>query len=153
MTLIAAEVMDGIYGQIADAVPARLDRAGASEWVTVASASTGADGRVSDWSCPPFSQGIYRLTLGSANYFASLGMSTAFPEIQVTFRAASDTSRCHVKVVLSPYSYSAHITVVSDTGAPGASLARVSRAMACASYKGVPVDRKMLAACSACATA
>lgn len=116
MALIAAEVLDGTYGQLADAVPARLDRADACEWVPVASACTGGDGRVDDWSCAPFSHGLYRLTLGSASYFAGLGVSTAFPEIQVTFRALDDQSRCHVKVVLSPYSYSAHISVT-----PGAS--------------------------------
>jgi 5-hydroxyisourate hydrolase len=119
MALIAAEVLDGTYGQMAGAVPARLDRAEASTWVTVASACTGGDGRVDDWSCPPFSQGLYRLTLGSARYFAGLGVSTAFPEIQVTFRALDDNSRCHVKVVLSPYSYSAHISVTPGTYSRG----------------------------------
>lgn len=119
MALIKAEVLDGTYGQVVDAVPARLDRAEASEWVTVASARTGDDGRVNDWSCPPFSQGLYRLTLGSGSYFASLGVSTVFSEIQVTFRAVGDNSCCHVRVVLSPYSYSAHITVAPGTASRG----------------------------------
>ena len=111
MALIAAEVIDGTYGQVVDAIAARLDRAEASKWITVATARTGDDGRIDDWSCMSFDQGLYRLTLSSASYFASLGVNTAFPEIQVTFRAMSDDIRCHVKVVLSPYSYAAYITV------------------------------------------
>ncbi len=119
MALIAAEVLDGTYGKVAEAVSVRLERASGREWSTVGSGAPGSDGRIGEWAYRSFQPGLYRLTLSSARYFASLGMSTLFPEVQIIFRAAGDHGFCQVQVILSPYSYTANITVAPARPAPG----------------------------------
>lgn len=119
MTRIAATVIDCTYGHTADAIDIRIDRAEGGLWTNVASAQTGINGRVEEWNCDPFSQGLYRISLDSDSYFAGLGLIGAFPEIQAIFRVRQEFARCHIQVALSPYSYSTHFEAVASYGDPG----------------------------------
>jgi 5-hydroxyisourate hydrolase len=109
MAMITAEVLDGAYGQAASAVTVRLERGEAEAWATVAHTCTSGSGRVDDWGRAPVRKGLYRLSVDASGYFAGLGIRTAFPEVQVTFRV-EEGSGCHVQVVLAPFAYSADIT-------------------------------------------
>jgi 5-hydroxyisourate hydrolase len=112
MAMITAEVLDGAYGQAASAIALRLERHEAEAWATVARACAGGNGRVDGWGRAPARQGLYRLSVDASGYFAGLGLRTAFPEVQVTFRVEEEGG-CHVQVVLAPFAYSADITTRS----------------------------------------
>lgn len=114
VTRIAATVIDCTYGHAAESIDIRIDRMTGSLWTNVARARTSHSGRVEDWDCGSFSIGLYRIVLDADSYFAGLGLSSAFPEIQATFRIRREFGQCHVQVALSPYSYSTHFEAVAS---------------------------------------
>lgn len=115
MAIIVAEIINTMYGKAADGIPARLDHAEGTGWTTKATVNTEIDGRIDDWNYLSFRPGLYRLTIGSAKYFVSLGVITAFPEIEIFFRITDNEDCCYLGVALSPYSYSVCITSSADS--------------------------------------
>jgi 5-hydroxyisourate hydrolase len=109
---IAAQVVDSTYGQCAAGVRARLERVSDDEWIKVADAETGGDGRIEDWDSWRLERGVYRIVFDSDSYFAGFGASTAYPEVVVIFRMRSDSENCQVQVALSPYSYSTYFGTI-----------------------------------------
>jgi 5-hydroxyisourate hydrolase len=106
---ITLRILDGTYGLAAADVPARLERAGTRGWVLAGSAETGSDGRIADLCDERLDCGLYRLALDSGRYFASLGVSGAYPEVIIVFRVRDESGNCVISISLSPYSYSAHL--------------------------------------------
>jgi 5-hydroxyisourate hydrolase len=111
---IALQILDGTYGRSAADVPARLERASSGGWVLVGSAETRSDGRIADLCDKALERGLYRLALDSGSYFASLGVSSAYPEIILVFRVRDESGNCRIDISLSPYSYSAHFVTASS---------------------------------------
>jgi 5-hydroxyisourate hydrolase len=111
MTMLTAQVIDGLYGRAASAVGTRLDRAADGDWENISHSRTDDCGTIRDWNAGPLLWGVYRLTVDASGYFAGLGLSSAFPEVQVTFRAEEHDGLYQAHVVLAPFSYSATVAV------------------------------------------
>jgi 5-hydroxyisourate hydrolase len=104
---IATQVLDCTYGQSAVGVHARLERSGGASWTAIAEAVTNDEGYIGDWKeGRHLERGLYRIVFDSDSYFASLGASTAYPEVVVIFRMPEAPRTFQVRVMLSPYSYS-----------------------------------------------
>jgi 5-hydroxyisourate hydrolase len=103
---ISAQTLDVVHGRSAAGVRARLERPVGQGWRLIAHAETDGDGNILDWLDDKLEQGAYRIVFDSDSYFASLGMSAAYPEIPVLFRVQDETDNCQIQVQLAPYSYS-----------------------------------------------
>ncbi|SCG63970.1 hydroxyisourate hydrolase [Micromonospora humi] len=103
---VSAQALDVVYGRSAAGVRARLERPSGESWRTVSQAETDSDGQILDWLDDDFEQGAYRIVFDSDSYFASLGISAAYPEVAVVFRVQDETDTCQIQVLLAPYSYS-----------------------------------------------
>jgi 5-hydroxyisourate hydrolase len=113
---IALQILDSTYGQAAADVPARLERACTDGWSLAGTAETESTGRVADLCEEPLDRGLYRLAIDSGSYFASLGVSSAFPEIIIVFRVQDEPGTCQITVSLSPYSFSAQFVTIAQPG-------------------------------------
>lgn len=111
---IAAQILDSTYGQSAVGVQTHLELASEDGWTTVANAVTNTEGRIDDWPDRNLNRGLYRLVVDSESYFASLGVSTAYPEVIVVFRMLSESGSCQVQVTMCPYSYSTYLGTVKS---------------------------------------
>jgi 5-hydroxyisourate hydrolase len=114
---IALQILDGTHGQAAADVSARLERACADGWALAGAAETGSVGRIANLCEERVDRGVYRLAIDSDGYFASLGMSGAYPEIIIVFRIHDESGTCQINVSLSPHSFSVHfVTMPSRAG-------------------------------------
>lgn len=105
---IAAQVLDGTYGQTAAGIRAHLQCADDAGWTTIANAVTDHEGRLGDWKYRSFDQGVYRIVLDSDSYFASLGVSSPYPEVIIMFRMLNQADSWQLRVTICPYSYSTY---------------------------------------------
>jgi 5-hydroxyisourate hydrolase len=103
---VSAQALDVVYGRSAAGVRARLEQPAGDGWRVVAHAETDVEGRILDWLDGKLEQGAYRIVFDSDSYFASLGISAAYPEINVLFRVQDESDTCQIQVQLAPYSYS-----------------------------------------------
>lgn len=111
---IVARVLDGTFGKPAVGVRAVLERASRISRETVAEAETNSDGQITDWPGWNPERGLYRLIIDSDSYYASLGVSSAYPEVTIIFRMQSIPAKFQVVVTLSPYSYSTYFGTIED---------------------------------------
>jgi 5-hydroxyisourate hydrolase len=105
---VVTQVQDGSYGKPAAGIRAHLARAVENDWVTVADAETNNSGRIPEWNVRHLERGVYQIAFDADAYFAGLGMTAAYPEIIVVFRARDDLNEFQVQVTLAPYSYTAY---------------------------------------------
>lgn len=105
---IFVQTLDGTYGKPAVGVGVRLDHADGNRWRTVAEAEANHEGCIENWGVWHFERGLYRIVFDSDGYFASLGVTIAYPEVSVIFRVAPETHSFQVQVTLAPYSYSTY---------------------------------------------
>jgi len=103
---VTAQALDVVYGRSAAGVRARLERPAGEGWQVISHAETDCDGTIDDWLDDRLEQGAYRIVFDSDSYFASLGMSAAYPEIAVVFRVQDEADICQIQVLIAPYSYS-----------------------------------------------
>jgi len=111
---IFVQTLDGTYGKPAVGVGARLARADGRSWTTVAAAETNYEGCMENWDVWHFERGLYRIVFDSDGYFASLGVTVAYPEVSVIFRVAPNAPSFQVQVTLAPYSYSTYFGTLDD---------------------------------------
>ena len=110
MTGISTHVLDTSLGRPAAGVAVRLLRHDGSEWTELASATTGADGRVTEL-LPPGSvsaAGTYRLIFDAAAYFAARHAETFYADITVDVVVRDPSQHHHVPLLLSPFGYSTY---------------------------------------------
>ncbi|MPZ61214.1 MAG: hydroxyisourate hydrolase [Propionibacteriales bacterium] len=108
MSAVTTHVLDTGRGRPAAGVPVRLERLDGEQYTELTTATTDADGRVSDWGPDHAEPGTYRLRFDTAAYFAATGQAGFFPEISVTFTLADPAQHHHVPVLLSPFAYSTY---------------------------------------------
>jgi 5-hydroxyisourate hydrolase len=111
---IFVQTLDGTNGKPAVGVGARLARADGRSWTTVAAAETNHEGFMENWDVRNFERGLYRIIFDSDGYFASLGVTIAYPEVAVIFRMEPETHSFQVQVILAPYSYSTYFGTLDD---------------------------------------
>jgi 5-hydroxyisourate hydrolase len=92
----------------ADVAVSLTVRAG-SVWQELATARTGADGRVANLltAAAPSSRGTFRLRFEVGDYFARQGVTAFYPFVEVVFEAR-DESHYHVPLLVSPFGYSTY---------------------------------------------
>jgi len=115
---IATQVLDSTFGQSAVGVHARLERSSGAGWTTIAEAVTNDEGNIEDWKSDwHLERGLYRIVFDSDSYFARLGADTAYPEVVVIFRMPDESRTFQIRIMLSPYSYSAFVgTIDTEAG-------------------------------------
>ena len=102
---LSTHVLDAVTGRPAEGVALLLESADAGTWRPVGTASTDADGRVTDVA-GTLSPGRYRLTFATGDWFAAAGRETFYPEVAVTFVLGE--GHHHVPLLLSPFAYSTY---------------------------------------------
>jgi 5-hydroxyisourate hydrolase len=114
---VSTHVLDASLGIPAVGVPVTLAaRTGpgqtgpgrtADAWTPTASGETDADGRHRFAAATP--AGVYRLTFGTAAYFAARAVEAFYPEVTVTFTIPEgEEAHFHVPLLLSPFAYSTY---------------------------------------------
>ncbi|GGT07061.1 hypothetical protein GCM10010156_75450 [Planobispora rosea] len=107
---ITAQALDGVHGLPAVGVRVRLERSVDGHWALLADSEVGEDGRVDKWHGRPLQRGLYRISFDSDYYFGSMGLTAAYPEVSLVFRARGDADSCRIQVVLAPYTCSTHLS-------------------------------------------
>jgi 5-hydroxyisourate hydrolase len=111
MSPITTHVLDIAQGRSAEGIVVVLEQCGSNDnWSELARGTTNADGRISallpdETALTP---GIYRLRFATGGYFASFGVRSFYPEVQVVFHMDDAGCHYHVPLLLSPYGYSTY---------------------------------------------
>jgi 5-hydroxyisourate hydrolase len=108
---ISTHVLDTARGTPARDLGVRLERNDTSgQWWVVGSARTGNDGRCSQLlpQGEALLPGIYRLSFDTGTYYATEGVESLYPVVQVTFSVAEAESHLHIPVLLSPFGYTTY---------------------------------------------
>jgi 5-hydroxyisourate hydrolase len=106
MSAISTHVLDAVLGKPAAGIVIHLEIRGAGQWTAVASGVTDADGRCRGLA-PDAAQGTYRLTFETGDYLSSIGRTSIYPEIAITFYC-SGTENYHLPLLLSDNSYTTY---------------------------------------------
>ncbi|KAG0236777.1 hypothetical protein B0O80DRAFT_471311 [Mortierella sp. GBAus27b] len=113
---ITCHVLDSSRGKPGQNVPVQLEQlnpAANNTWGGLAQGLTDSDGRVGTLLDPSHQlvPGIYRMTFQTADYWASVGVTSYFhPYVQIIFeiRAGEEKQHYHIPLLLSPYSYTTY---------------------------------------------
>lgn len=111
MSAITTHVLDTALGRPADGVPVRLealDGATLEPVKELASTTTNADGRVSEFGPNSLEAGNYRITFDTAVYHAATEQDSFFPRVAITFTLTDPGQHYHVPLLLSPFTYSTY---------------------------------------------
>ena len=105
--MITTHILDTSRGRPASGVSVTLYKS--AEVEPIARGITNSDGRVGQWSkeiaCVT---GDYRLAFDVADYFAGLGESSFYSDIQIAFVVGDATEHYHVPLLLNPFGYSTY---------------------------------------------
>jgi 5-hydroxyisourate hydrolase len=111
VSAITTHVLDTAKGRAAGGVRILLEMRGDNdEWQSISRGLTDADGRLRTLlpEGQPLTAGVYRLTFDIADYFESLGTSSFYPEVAVTFETLPGEKHYHVPLLISPFGYSTY---------------------------------------------
>jgi len=107
---LSTHILDTGKGVPAAQVPVVLYQWNAQqgEWMQVASALTGADGRVGELlPAQQDNDGIYKLRFDTHGYFTSQGLTTIYPYVEVVFEMTGKT-HYHIPITMSANGYSTY---------------------------------------------
>ena len=105
--MITTHVLDTSRGAPAAGMNVVLQLRRSGDWMTIGSANTDANGRVTSFGSAALVPGTYRLTFDTRAYHASIGVAPFFPEVTVMFEVVSG-AHYHVPLLLSPFGYSTY---------------------------------------------
>jgi len=115
MTQITSHILDTSLGKPAHGVVISLLQLQGDEWVTLGSASTNEDGRVSGFfgnketsNTEPLAAGTYKLHFALRDYYQKLDVQSFYPHADVAFDIAGDGQHYHVPLLLNPFGYSTY---------------------------------------------
>ena len=111
MRRISTHILDTVRGKPAASVPVRLEHRDLSgAWRELSTGRTDPNGRCAELlpENHSLSEGVYRLTFATADYFAAQGIQGLYPFIEVTFQVRSGESHFHIPLLLSPNGYSTY---------------------------------------------
>ena len=106
MSKITTHVLDTVFGKPAAGITVRLEARQGDTWRAAGSSVTDADGRCRDL-VESATEGIYRLTFATAEYFRQNGRESIYPEISVTFICNGEAD-FHLPLLLSGNSYTTY---------------------------------------------
>jgi 5-hydroxyisourate hydrolase len=101
---VTTHILDVSLGKPAVGIPVSLERMNGEAWVSVASSSTDADGRVEGWIPvgTELPKAVYRLN------FKIGKVSSFYPEISICFNLENPAQHYHIPLLLSPFGYSTY---------------------------------------------
>ncbi|QEA38279.1 hydroxyisourate hydrolase [Pistricoccus aurantiacus] len=105
---LSVHVLNIQNGKPTGGVEVILEKKIDSGWETLNQATTEEDsGRISALfpEDKEFTEGVYRVTFETGDYFDAQGTDTFFPEIPVPFKVESTDQHYHIPLLLSPYGY------------------------------------------------
>src|SRR5450756_1026401 len=103
MSEITTHVLDAVLGKPAVAISVRLEQQTATGWLSIADAATDNDGRCKEL-CHNASEGTYRLTFATTDYFHRNQRTSLYPEISISFNV-DGIARYHIPILLSDNSF------------------------------------------------
>jgi 5-hydroxyisourate hydrolase len=104
MTL-SVRVIDGTYGRPAAGVAARLVSDVGSIQTERLRQRTDHEGRVAAQLAAPVARGLCRFEFDINGYFATLGITSFYSEISISFRLSNSVSVHEITVVITPSTY------------------------------------------------
>ena len=111
MKRISTHILDTARGKPAASVPVRLERQDLSgAWCELSTARTDPDGRCAELlpENQSLSEGVYRLTFDTADYFRAQGVQGLYPFVEITFHVRNGESHFHIPLLLSPNGYTTY---------------------------------------------
>ena len=104
---VSTHVLDIAQGKPAKAVPVRLERRAAADWVVLGSSVTDSNGRCSQLlpEGQELGPGLYRLAFDTASYHLEQKSEGLYPIVEITFQVREGESQFHIPLLLSPYGY------------------------------------------------
>lgn len=110
MTQITSHILDTSLGCPAQGVVITLTQQQGENWITLGSAATNNDGRVSDFigSDEVLVAGIYKLTFQLNDYYKKRNTASFYPYAEIAFEIAGDGQHYHVPLLLNPFGYSTY---------------------------------------------
>ncbi|MBY5927319.1 MULTISPECIES: hydroxyisourate hydrolase [Halomonas] len=107
---ISVHVLNTQTGTPSSNVEVKLEQQTDNGWVTVATATTSEDGRISALfpEGDTFEPGVYRAVFETGDWYKEQDISTFFPEITVPFEVDNVDQHYHIPLLLSPYAYSTY---------------------------------------------
>lgn len=87
-----------------------LEKSSGNKWVKLNQQVTGPNGRITALfpENQPLTQGIYKVTFKTGDWFKKNNQSTFFPEVPVIFKVDGSVSHYHIPLLLSTYGYSTY---------------------------------------------
>ena len=87
-----------------------LEKSSGNKWLKLNQQVTGPNGRITALfpENQPLTQGIYKVTFKTGDWFKKNNQSTFFPEVPVIFKVDGSVSHYHIPLLLSPYGYSTY---------------------------------------------
>lgn len=109
MSAITTHVLDTSRGCPATGLKVELQFRSGSDWKTLGSGVTDANGRCATLMGEEKPQpGGYRLLFDVGSYFKEQQVETFYSEIPIVFEIASPEAHYHVPLLLSPFGYSTY---------------------------------------------
>jgi 5-hydroxyisourate hydrolase len=111
MSRITTHVLDISRGRPAAGVAVTLEvQNDSGDWRTLGRGETDADGRLKGLTGEGevLSEGVYRLTFETGDYFAAQAEETFYPLAVVVFRVRGAAEHYHVPLLVSPFGYSTY---------------------------------------------
>ena len=105
---ITTHILDLGSGQPAAGVAVRLYRVHDQNHTAIASGTTDADGRVTNWFDTAIEAGHYQLRFATGDWYEGCGMDTFFPEVCLDFRVKDPDAHYHVPLLLNQWGYSTY---------------------------------------------
>ena len=108
---ISTHILDTSNGKPAVAVVVRLERCEPSGgWRRLSSVPTDSDGRCTQLlpESEALSEGTYRLTFDTGDYFAAQGFRSLYPYVEIAFRVGNGESHFHIPLLVSPHGYTTY---------------------------------------------
>lgn len=106
---ITTHVLDTATGKPARGMTVVLERLDGGAWVQLGHGATDADGRHRNLMNPADrTDGIFRLTFATGEWFRATGVSGFYPAVQVVFEITDPEAHHHVPLLISPYGYSTY---------------------------------------------
>ena len=111
MSRITTHVLDTSRGHPAAGISVTLEvQTDAGDWRIIGRGKTDADGRLKSLTDEgdALSEGVYRLTFETGDYFAAQGVETFYPLSVVVFRVRDAAEHYHVPLLVSPFGHSTY---------------------------------------------
>jgi len=110
MSQITSHILDTSLGRPAHGVPIELLQQVDGNWLSLGSATTDKDGRVSDLldSNSILEAGVYKLKFELNDYYKQVNVDSFYPYAEVVFQIVGDGQHYHVPLLLNPFGYSTY---------------------------------------------